>query len=77
MIVIYSKQGCSSCIATKQFCESNNLEYQYKMLNKYFTLSEFYEVAPKSHKTFPMITKDGSYIGSFNELKEIINNNSN
>ena len=47
------------------------------MLNKDFTLSEFYKVAPKSHKTFPMITKDGNYIGSFNELKEIINNNSN
>ena len=80
MIKIYGKAGCVSCIQAKQLLETKGLEYEYALLGLNYSLGDFYNVAPKTHRTFPMITKlvkyDGvemeEYIGGLVELKELL-----
>ena len=80
MYTIYGKTGCAACIQAKQLLETKGLEYEYVLLGLNYSLDEFYNVAPKTHRTFPMITKlvkyDGvemeEYIGGLTELKEVL-----
>ena len=72
MIKIYGKTGCSACVQAKQLLETKGLDYEYALLGLNYSLEEFYNVAPKTHKTFPMVTKDGKYIGGLVELKELL-----
>ena len=80
MYTVYGKTGCSACVQAKQLLETKGLDYEYALLGLNYSLEEFYNVAPKTHRTFPMITKlvkyDGvemeEYIGGLVELKEIL-----
>ena len=80
MIKIYGKTGCSVCIQAEQLLETKGLDYEYALLGLDYSLEEFYNVAPKTHRTFPMIAKlvkyDGvemkEYIGGLVELKEML-----
>ena len=72
MYTIYGKTGCATCIQAKQLLETKGLEYEYVLLGLNYSLDEFYNVAPKTHRTFPMVTKDGKYIGGLVELKEVL-----
>ena len=72
MIKIYGKTGCSACVQAEQLLETKGLDYEYALLGLNYSLEEFYNVAPKTHKTFPMVTKDGKYIGGLVELKEVL-----
>ncbi len=67
---IYSKNNCSSCIQAKQLLEMKQQSFIYKVLNEDYTLSEFMNVAPSSHKTFPLVLKNEEYLGGYNELKQ-------
>lgn len=69
MITIYSKENCGACKTAKQYCDQYSLDYEYKVLNTDYNLSEFFSIAPRTHKSFPMIAVDGNYIGGLNELK--------
>jgi len=69
MYTIYSKDSCGSCIQAKQLLEMKEQEFTYKVLNTDYTLSEFMKIAPKTHKTFPLIFKDDVYLGGLKELK--------
>lgn len=69
MYIIYSKDSCGSCIQAKQLLEMKEQEFIYKVLNQDYTLSEFMKIAPKTHKTFPLIFKDDVYLGGLKELK--------
>ena len=72
MFCVYSKSSCSSCIKAKQLLQDNNYEHVIKMLGVDFDIMDLYAIAPKSHKSFPMITKlvDGveEYVGGYKEL---------
>lgn len=70
--VIYSKQDCPSCVEAKQLLESKNIDFEYKVLNKDFTILELYNNVPKSCRSFPAIVKDGEYIGGLKELKNTL-----
>ena len=72
MYTVYGKTGCSACVQAKQLLETKGLDYEYALLGLNYSLEEFCNVAPKTHKTFPMVTKDGKYIGGLVELKEIL-----
>lgn len=71
-VTIYGKASCKSCDEAKQLCTNNSVEYEYKQMGKDYDLSEFYSVAPRSVKSFPMITLDGEYVGGLQELKELL-----
>lgn len=71
-VTIYGKTACSSCIQAKQLLTSKGVDYEYKLLGADYSIQEFYEVVPRSHKSFPAILIDGKYIGGLVELKEIL-----
>lgn len=71
-IVIYGKQACQSCTQAKLLCEVKEVDFVYKQLDKDYTITEMYEIAPRSHKTFPMITLNGMYLGGLKDLQEVI-----
>ena len=79
-VTIYGKVNCKSCDEAKQLCVNKSVEYEYKQMGKDFELLEMYFIAPRNHKSFPMITKlvkyDGvemeEYIGGLTELKEVL-----
>lgn len=72
MIQIYGKQGCGSCEQAKQLCGMKGIEYEYLMLGNDYQLKTIIDIGGGKHKTFPMITKDGEYVGGLQELKEIL-----
>ena len=72
MFTVYGKTGCSACVQAEQLLETKGLDYEYALLGLNYSLEDFYNVAPKTHKTFPMVTKDGKYIGGLVELKEVL-----
>ena len=67
-ITIYSKPMCPACNTAKATLEAKGLAFEYKVLNKDYSIAEFYEIAPRSHKTFPMLTLDGVFAGTLNDL---------
>lgn len=69
MYIIYSKENCGSCTQAKQLLEIKQQEFTYKILNIDYSLSDFMKVAPKTHKSFPLIFKDDIYLGGLPELK--------
>ena len=73
-VTIYGKANCKSCDEAKQLCNNKSVEYEYKQMGKDFELLEMYSIAPRNHKSFPMIAIDGKYLGGLVELKEVLVN---
>lgn len=69
-VEIYGKMGCAACVTAKQFCEGNGIDYEYKVLNKDYSITDMYAIAPMSHRTFPMLALDGEYVGTLDDLRE-------
>lgn len=68
---IYSKAGCSSCQQAKTILDTKKLSYEYLMLGKDYQMSDFIEASQgNTHKTFPLILKDGEYLGGLPDLKK-------
>ena len=72
MITIYGKAGCGSCISAKSLCEAKGLEYTYKSLGVDYNVSEFMAIK-EGHRSFPLILKDGEYVGTFTDLQKLLN----
>jgi Glutaredoxin and related proteins len=72
MISIYGKQGCGACEQAKQLCNMKGIEHEYLMLGVDYQLKTIVEIGGGKHKTFPMITKDGEYVGGLQDLKNIL-----
>ena len=71
MYTIYSKPNCSFCLQAKQLLEMEQLLFEYKQLGTHYSLQEFMELFPNS-RSFPMIVKDGTRIGGYNDLCEYL-----
>ncbi len=71
MIKIYGRAGCSSCDQAKALCGANGVSYDYLSLGKDYQLSEFMSIK-EGHRSFPLITKDGEYIGTLQDLKDYL-----
>lgn len=76
MFLIYGKPDCNSCAQAKQLLDKFELDYVYKVLGADYDLKEFYLIAPRNHRAFPMVAKieggNKTYIGSLQELKAFI-----
>ena len=72
MYEVYGKANCPACTEAKLLLDNAGEDYVYKQLGKDFSLGEMFEVAPATHKTFPMIAKDGKYIGTLTDLKSLL-----
>ena len=74
--IVYSKSECSACEKAKLLLETENYEHVVKLLNVDFNILDLYAVAPKSHRSFPCITKLESgveeYVGGLRELEVAI-----
>lgn len=74
--IIYGKDRCTYCQASKVLLEKEGKEYEYKQLDDDYTFNDFMDLVVKfapDHKTFPLIIevdKKGKekYIGGFSEL---------
>jgi glutaredoxin len=71
MITIYGKDNCPYCDKAKSLCERIGEEYEYKLLGTDFTGQEMKETFPTA-RTFPQIIVDGSKIGGYTELEELV-----
>jgi len=73
---IYSKQGCSTCVQTKQFLEGVGVEFEYLLFGKDYDMQKFMSFGV-AHRTFPLISKVEddveSYVGTFEDLKTLLN----
>ena len=67
-VIIYGKEGCGYCTLSKQLCEEYKISYDYRSLEKDFTIEELYNIKP--FKTFPQIFYNGVGIGGYAELKK-------
>lgn len=73
---IYSKAGCSSCEQAKAMLDSKELDFQYLLLGKDYSVSDMISVS-KTHRSFPMVTKINSdgveeYVGALDDLKSLL-----
>lgn len=73
MITIYSKPNCSSCDQAKRLCESKGIEFEYLTLGQGFNLGDMMKHS-KTHRSFPMVLKDGEYLGTFQDLQNELKN---
>lgn len=72
---IYSKSGCPNCTKVKKLLLDKQTFFldiscdEYLLEDKEGFLSFIKERANKEYKTFPMIFKDGKFIGGFSETQ--------
>ena len=68
MYEIYSKIDCPNCDKAKRILVQEGYEHRVKILDVHFSIADLYQIAPRSHRSFPMITKQGVYLGGVEEL---------
>lgn len=66
-VTIWGKDGCHHCMNAKIYCETHDLSFDYKLVNKDFTLAELKEKLP-SVKTYPVIQINGKWVGGYYDL---------
>ena len=75
-VTIYGKANCKSCDEAKKLCDNKSVEYEYKQMGKDFEILEMYSIAPRNHKSLPVVTvvENGveSYIGGLQQLQQIL-----
>ncbi len=82
---IYSRTACIKCEKVKGILKAHQIEAKYIYCDLYvedsFCRVEFLEFMKRlcgfQNRMFPMIFKDGEYIGSYWELYDLFNNYNN
>lgn len=72
MIVIYSKDQCVFCDKAKTFLKLKAKDFVEYKLGKDFDRDTLLEMFPDA-RTFPVITIDKKFIGGYNELEKLFN----
>lgn len=74
MVTIYGKDNCTACNQTKMALEYRGISYEYKMLDKDYTMEDLMdkleETGLAGFRTFPLIVQDGKGF-TFTTLKDI------
>ena len=70
-VVIYGKPACPFCDKAKMVCEQRGFDYEYYEMDKDFTL-EFIQFKFPSAKTFPQIIVDGTHVGGYTDMMELL-----
>jgi len=81
--IIYTKSNCKYCNLAKELFHEENINIQIincdnwliELNKKEYFLNKIKEYVGKEYKTFPMIFKDGQFIGGFKETEQYINKN--
>ena len=75
---IYSKSGCNNCLIAKNFLSMRSIEFNvincddYLIENRDGFITFINTIAKQPTGNFPKIFKDGNYIGSYKETKELV-----
>ena len=67
MVTIYSKESCAFCVRSKQYLESNNIQYTEVNIENNLEAREW--IIEQGHRTVPQIYVDNQLIeGGYNGL---------
>ena len=67
MVTIYSKDSCAFCVRSKQYLESNNIQYTEVNIENNLEAREW--IIEQGHRTVPQIYVDNQLIeGGYNGL---------
>lgn len=69
MYTVYSKEDCSQCVMTETLLSMKHLKYEIKKLGVDYSREDLLELVPTA-RSFPVIFKDGVYLGGLKELKD-------
>ena len=69
MLVIYSKDKCQQCDTAKLLCQMKGVEFVVKKLDVDYTKEDVIALVPQA-RSFPLIFKDGEYLGGLVELRQ-------
>lgn len=74
MVTIYGKTQCGSCEQTKAVLKSRGIEFEYKVLDKDYTMEELMDtledIGMLGFRTFPLIVQDGKGF-TFATIKDV------
>ena len=71
MYIIYSKDSCQQCDATKLLCIMKGVEFEIKKIDKDFSREELLSLAPNT-RSFPVVFKGEELIGGLEQLKAVL-----
>ena len=71
MLTIYSKDNCQQCLQAIMLCEMKGAEFNVLKLGVDYEKEYILKISP-SARSFPLITKDGEYIGTLQDLKQYL-----
>ena len=69
MFTIYSKDKCQQCDSAKLLCQMKGVEFEVKKLDVDYTKEDILALAPNT-RSFPVVFKDGEYLGGLPDLKK-------
>lgn len=69
MLVIYSKDKCQQCDTAKLLCQMKGVDFEIKKLDVDYTKEDVLALVPQA-RSFPLIFKDGEYLGGLPDLKK-------
>lgn len=62
MVIIYGKSACSSCEQSKAVLSSRNIEFEYKQLDKDYTMEDLMEELDRlgmvGFRSFPLLVQE-------------------
>ena len=68
---IYTKDGCPDCLMAKRLLGVQQVQFTEQKLGEHFTREILLERFPGAQK-FPVIVVDGMNIGSYTQLKTLL-----
>ena len=71
MLVIYSKDKCQQCDTVKLLCQMKGVDFEIKKLDVDYTTEDVLALVPQA-RSFPLIFKDGEYLGGLVDLKQAL-----
>jgi glutaredoxin len=71
-VILYSKEGCSNCDATKQLLTSNDVSFQEYIVGKDISREDVLKQFPDA-KFVPIIMINGHRVAGVAELSDMIN----
>lgn len=75
MFTVYGKEDCTYCVQAVELLKQKGEEFTYKKLDVDYSKDDLIEMVGKYGvvpRTLPQITKDGEYVGGYNELKDLL-----
>lgn len=68
-VIIYGKNGCTNCVKAKQYCQTRNIDFEYKEVGSDITKEQLEETIGHEIKSVPQIFvySDGfsEYVGGY------------